>query len=315
MMWAVDATWRVLLDDHPDLDEIVTLPRSQWNAQIGRPRHWLRLATSVRNWAMELRELRPDLVLDFHGNLRSGLAGRGSGAPVRVGYSGHQQKEGNRLFTTHRVSPGPRRLSRLERNLKLVRSLGLPCSPVPAAGLVIHAELDDRARIVVEQTVGVDRPFAVLSPGASRAQSYKRPPTALLAAAVRAAAERGLPTLVVYGPGEQPDAERVAKAEPRDAFLAPPTDLRILAAVIRRARLFVGGDTGPMHLACAVGTTVVGIYGPTDPVVNAPWGVEHRAVFPPECSYTGIKKRDRVAGRFEEILPEAVTEAVLDVLA
>ena len=314
LIWAVDAPWRVLLDDHPDLDGVVALPRLQWNADVKRPVRWPRLASSVRNWIAELRQQRADLVLDFHGNLRSGLAGFLSGAPVRVGYAQHQQKEGNRLFTTHRVAPGPRRASRMKRNLALVRSLDVPCESLPTAGLSFDSELEDRARHIAAKTVGDERPFAVLSPGASVSQAYKRPPVALLASGVRAAAERGLPTVVVYGPGEQADAEQVVRTEPGHAYLAPPTDLRVLAALLRQSRLFVGGDTGPLHLACAVGTPVVGIYGPTDPVVNAPWGVEHRTVFPPGADYSGVKRRDRARGRFEDIPAEAVRDAVVDLL-
>src|SRR6185436_18377051 len=147
----------------------------------------------------------------------------------------------------------------------------LPTEPVPDSGLPMTIETVRAARELVLQVAGADRTYAILSPGASRRQAYKRPPAALLAAAADALHEHGIAPLVVYGPGEEADALRVAEASRGRALPAPPTDLTLLAALLRRARLFVGGDSGPMHLACAVGCPVVAIYGPTDPgVCRAP---------------------------------------------
>jgi ADP-heptose:LPS heptosyltransferase len=304
LIWAVDDRWRVAIEDHPDLDHILALPR------VDRGERWATVLASIRRWRAGLHETGAELVLDFHGNLRSGVAGWLSSAPVRLGYAGHQQKEGNRCFTTHRVEPGPRRVSRMTRNLSLVRALGIACDPLPGSGLVFTDASLERARDIVRGCVGANGSYAVLSPGASRRQAYKRPPVPLLAAAIEAIEERGLATLVVHGPGEEADARRVVEAAPRGARLAPPTDIRVLGALLRDARAFVGGDTGPLHLACAVGCPVVGIYGPTDPEVNAPWGVPHRTVFPARATYSGIKKKDRRVGRFEEISPGQVAEAV-----
>jgi ADP-heptose:LPS heptosyltransferase len=314
LSWAVDDTWRALLDGHADLDRVVAIARSRLKPDVSRPWRWPRLVSAILDSVSRIRDPEPLLVLDFHGNLLSGVTGRMSRAPVRIGYAGHQQREGNRCFNTHHVPAGARRVSRIERNLSLVRFLGLPCEPLPSAGLEFEPAVRERARTIVGQAFGREGPYAVLSPGASRRQAYKRPPGALLTAAVRALARAGVPTLVVYGPGEEQDAARLAAAEPESARLAPPTDLRVLGALIGRARAFVGGDSGPMHLACGMGTPVVAIYGPTDPVVNGPWGVPHRAVCPP-ASYSGFKRRDRRTGRFEDVPQRAVEEAVGDLIA
>jgi heptosyltransferase-1 len=84
--------------------------------------------------------------------------------------------------------------------------------------------------------------------------------------------------------------------------------------LLRGARAFVGGDSGPLHLACAAGCPVVGIYAPTDPVVNAPWGVPHRTVFPAHAAYSGVKRKDRRLGRFDAIPPGDVASAVGDLI-
>ena len=155
----------------------------------------------------------------------------------------------------------------------------------------------------------------MISPGASRAQAHKKPPASLLSAASRRLARDGVASLVVWGPGEEQDATRVTDEPASEAKLAPPTDLPTLAALLARARLFVGGDSGPLHLACAVGCPVVGIYGPTDPVVNSPWGVPYRTVAPEDRSYTGIKRLDRRAGGFDGLHPTRIERSLTELLA
>jgi len=121
--------------------------------------------------------------------------------------------------------------------------------------------------------------------------------------------------VVVHGPGEADDAAAVLAASEGAAILAPPTGLMTLAALLSGARLFVGGDSGPLHLACGVGCPVVGIYGPTDPVVNTPWNVPFETVSPVGKRYTGIKSIDRSAAGFEGISDAMVARAVEAVLS
>jgi ADP-heptose:LPS heptosyltransferase len=315
IVWVCDASWAPLLQGHPDLDGVVAFQRRRLDALKRTPLGWPRLLTEIGSFRSELRRRRPALALDFHGNLRSGLVAVLSGARVRLGYSGHQQKEGNRWLATHRVPGGAERTPRIARNLALVAALGVPTEPLPDSGLPVTIEMVRAARELVRQVTRGDRPYAVLSPGASRRQAYKKPPSVLMAAAADALHEVGIAPLVVYGPGEEADALRVAEASRGRALPAPPTELTLLAALLRKARLFVGGDSGPMHLACGVGCPVVAIYGPTDPVVNGPWGVPSASVVPPDRTYTGVPRLDRTNAGFAGIAPEAVRSAVADVLA
>lgn len=316
--WAVDDRWSGVLDGHPDIDARIEFPRRSLQDASRRPGAWATAAGDLRRFVARLRS-RPDdrtatLVVDFHGNLRSGLVAVASGARARLGFDGHQQKEGNRWLTTHRVPSLDRRESRTDRNLRLIAALGLPEVPAGPVALPLGSERADDAVRIVRETLGTSGPYAVLSPGASVAQAYKRPPPGLLAEAAVALADRGIGALVVWGPGEEDDARRVATAARGSARVAPPTSLPLLAALIRGARLFVGGDTGPLHLACAVGCPVVGLYGPTDPQVNAPWGVPRSTVHPPERRYTGIKRLDRGAGGFAGIPEGRVARAIAEVL-
>ena len=307
--WVAWDPWTQLLVDHPDLDGVVALPRSVLRRQARSPLSWPSLTISARRIVSEIRDLTPDLLLDFHGDLRSGLLGRLSGAPVRIGFEGHQQKEGNRFFTNLRVPSGDRRAPRLARNLDLVRALGARVDPVPDAGLHL-GENDREAAAALARAIAGNREWAVLNPGASRRQAYKKPPAALFAGAAKALTDHDVVPIVVHGPGEEADAASVVEASAGLARLAPTTSLKVLAALLASSRIFVGGDSGPLHLACGVGCPVVGIYGPTDPLVNSPWGVPFVALQPPGRAYTGIKSVDRAAGGFEGLAPADLARAV-----
>jgi ADP-heptose:LPS heptosyltransferase len=313
LWWVVDDRWRQALEGHADLSGTLALPRRDWQRQVRSPAGWPALGLSLRAVRRQLQAHDPDLVLDFHGNLRSGLVGLLSGAAVRLGHGGHQSREGNRWLTTHRVPAGPRRRSRLERNLDLVRALGLPDGPLPLGDLPLATAGRDAAQRIVGGDGGATTPFAVINPGASVSQAHKRPPAELLAAAAERLGRHGVLPLVVWGPGEEGDARAVV--ERSGARLAPPTDLAALAALLARARLFVGGDSGPLHLACLTGCPVLGLYGPTDPLVNGPWGVPSRSVVPAGRVYTGIKRVDRRGGGFAGISLEQVRRAVDELLA
>jgi len=312
--WVLEEHWQLLLEGDAELDEVVTLPRKQLETWLRSPAGWPRILGALGGLRQRLRALHANLVLDFHGNLRSGLVGRMSSAPVRMGYDGHQQKEGNWLFTTHRVPSADRRTPRMERNLDLVRALGLADAPLPVGRLPMADAGAEEADAIVER-FGLETGYAVISPGASARQLYKKPPATLLVSACRRLSARGTAPLVVFGPGEESNARAVVEAAHGAATLAPPTRLPTLAALLRRARLFVGGDSGPLHMACAAGCPVVGIYGPTDPRVNQPWGVPYVAVAPPGRRYTGIKRVDREAGGFDGLRPAHVEAAVDRLLA
>jgi ADP-heptose:LPS heptosyltransferase len=313
IFWIAEDRWAGVLEGHPDLNGVLAVPRKRWSAALSSPLRWPSLPASVAAFRRELRSWRAGLLLDFHGNLRSGWIGSLSGAPVRLGYAGHQQKEGNRWFTTHRVASASRRTPRMERNLSLVAALGIDVSDLPPAALPLERRGRDEARRIREELGLEPGRFAVVSPGASPAQLYKAPPAELLAAACRRLERRGLAPLVVWGPGEEELARRTVERSGDGTIYAPPTSLAALAALTGEARLFVGGDSGPLHIACAVGCPVVGVYGPTDPRVNQPWGVPYRVVHPARREYTGIKRQDRGQG-FEGLAPSDVARAVDELL-
>ena len=202
-----------------------------------------------------LRRERYDVVVEaghwsgfsLTGSLLARIAAGRSAAVV-----GHRRGDSAR-FLSHPVDHDPAHDNEVQAKLELLRPFGLP-----ARGLAPETDLgrDPAVAERILQRAGVEGPFAVLNPGARMAD--RRWPPAAHAAVAGGLAARGLAVLVVWGPGEEAIARAVA--ERGGAHLAPATDLAELAALLRRARLCVSNNSGPMHLAVAVGALTVGVF-------------------------------------------------------
>lgn len=156
-----------------------------------------------------------------------------------------------------------------------------PASPVPAC---------------TRQLLGLwpDEPFVVINPGA--AWPNKRWPAERFGALAREVrARHGLKSAVLWGPGEETLAAQVAASSSGAAEMAPATTVAEVVSLVRAARLVVSGDTGPIHLAAAVGTPVVGLYGPTDPRRNGPWSPADESVSRFERCACHHQRRCRIA--------------------
>jgi len=270
--WLVEDLSFDLLGGHPEINEVLRFPRREMRAAAARPRLLAGLIAALRR---DLRRRRFDVALDFQGSLKSALLARLSAAPRRVGFAPGHCRELSFLFTNDWVRPPGRRLNRVERNLMMAEAVG-------ARGDAIEVVLPERpeegraAEEILRSLAPGGTPVVVLSPGTSRRQRHKRWPAehfARLAALL--ATSLGAVPLVVWGPGEQALVQAVVTGSGGRAVAAPPTSLRLLAALLRRAALFVGADSGPMHLAWGVGCPVVALFGPTDPRLNAPLGSAH----------------------------------------
>lgn len=213
-----------------------------------------------------LRRERYDLVVEAGHwsaySLTSSLLARFVGPRLVVG---HDRGDAAR-FLSHPVAHDPATASEVPAKLELLRPLGLPGDGLALeTGLGAGPAAAAAASGVLASAGLADRPFVLLNPGARLAD--RRWPPESYAAVARGLEARGLAVLVVWGPGEEPLARGIAQGS--RAVLAPPTDLDLLAALMRRARLVVSNNSGPMHLAVAVGAPTVGVFFRGD---SARWG-------------------------------------------
>jgi len=309
LAWLVEPPAAPLLASQPWLDEVIVFPRERLARAAARGRG-LEVARTLRDLVRALRARRFDLAVDFHGLARSALLARACGAPRRAGYARPAGRELSWLLATDRLRLPRRRLSRFARNDALVRFLGVPDDRRPQP---LHVDPSHQARIAAALPGPAP---VVLHPGTSARTPHKRWRPEGYAAVARALSADGVPCVVSFGPGERAAASAVVRASGGAARLAPETrDLPDLAALLGAARLLVGADTGPLHLASLAGTPVVQLQGPTDPVENEPWeGTPWRRVrVPVACSPC---RRGCAAAPCMRILPEdAVVAAARELLA
>jgi heptosyltransferase-1 len=257
--WLVSAKHREILDLVPVIDRRLVI-NDRGDASGG---------SSMMAAVRELRSARYDVALDLQGLIKSALFARLSGAARVIGFSASYAREGlARLFYTQAFDPGRGGLYApsetrhiVDINLTLLTALG-----ITAASAEFPLERVDSpvARHVAEQSNGR---YALLNPGA--AWPNKRWPASRFAAVASELRERhGLLSVVLWGPGEESLAREIAAGASGAAVVSPKTSIADLVALARGAAVMVSGDTGPTHIAAAVGTPLVGIYGPTRPSRN-----------------------------------------------
>ena len=279
LAWVVEGYNGELLRGHPSLDELIVVPR-----------RWIKSPQTVMEIRRRLLALRCDTSIDLQGLTKSAFAGWLSGAKRRIGFGGTDGRELSQMFNNDRLSP--KRTHVIDRNLELLGKLGIDSPqvqfhlPETPADACMATELIARSQY--------HRGYAVINPGAgwpSKVWLRER----FAAVARHLGQTHSLPTLVVWGGKQERHwAEEIAAAAGSFAAVAPPTTLTELAALTRRATLFVGSDTGPLHLAVAVGTPSVGLFGPVSAQRNGPYGAEHVAV--QKMCLTGSSRSRRSAG-------------------
>jgi lipopolysaccharide heptosyltransferase I len=302
--WLVEAHLASFLAGHPDVDEWLTLDRRTFLARARRfdPR----ALGVVLNARRRMHEFGPELTLDFQGSLKSGLASWLSGARVRMSFERRHVREWSHLFATHRVPLDDAERHRVRRALALARAAGAGDGE-PVVDLAL-TEIE-RARARERAAHWKDSAALVaLAPFTSRLQAWKRYPLERWSEIARALASRGMAVLVIAGPGEEREAHALAAASGEGVSVCEGIGLRDLAALLEQCTLLIGGDTGPMHMAWALGTRVVALFGPTDPGLNSPVGNGH-AWLAPE-----VRTRRDAPDKFPGITPELVVERALAVL-
>lgn len=313
--WVVEPKWRALLAAEgsegrdtgnpaalqPIVDRLWFAPAKEW----GKAPLAVRTRAGIKNLRRNLKSGGYEAVIDFQGAFRSAVFGRMAASRRLIGESKPREWAARWLFTEHIVTQGAHVIEQdLELaaavagdDLKYVRPL-LPTDP-SAEKWAVDLLREDRGG-----------PVALISPGAG--WGAKCWPLDRYASVAQRLIERGFRVLINAGPGEESLADHIVNQTGGTATPLSPS-LERLISITRRVALVIAGDTGPLHLACALGKAVVGIYGPTDPSRNGPFGTRFKVLRHPESHRDHTRYEEPEAGLLT-ILPEQVLEAAEELI-
>jgi heptosyltransferase-1 len=311
--WVVEPAWCALLSAHCETGNFSRGPAQPLvdHLHLASTKAWRHhpFSSNTRHEISGLRTVlkscQYDAILDFQGAVRSAVIGHMAGCRRRMGES-RPREWAARWWFTERVPT--RGTHVIEQDVELASAVAgddlAPLQPLlpidPAAEAWCDAFLASCAR----------RPVLLLNPGAG--WGAKRWPVERYAAVAAALAARGDCVLVNAGPGEEALANAIA-AQSHGAARPLISTLSQLVALTRRVALVIGGDTGPVHLASALARPVVGIYGPTDPARNGPFGSRMRVLRSPLSRRDHSRRTQPEAGLLT-ITPDAVLEAAQSLL-
>lgn len=265
--WLVEELSAPLLENHPALDRVYTIPRRRWR---GKFRAMYR--SEIRPFFRAVREEGWDASLDLQGITKGGLAAWACGARTRVGFAGPNSREVDFLFNNRRVRPEASDVHVTQQNLRLLEGLGLEVPRVPPRGRIGIRDAEREATGASLNGVGwKGEPLLAVNPGAGFA-SKRWAPARFAELARLIAARSGLRPIVLWGPKEEPMRDEIVSLLARErAFAAPPTSVREMASLISLCKFFIGSDTGPSHLAGLFRVPVLTLFGGTDAQRNHPW--------------------------------------------
>jgi ADP-heptose:LPS heptosyltransferase len=275
--WLTEDRVAPLLGRVRDLTAVHAVPRKSWRPLFKNPLKWGRLGSHLSSFLTPLRKLNFDWVLDLHGNFKSGMWARAVRGRWTAGLPRTESRELNHLFLNSEIdfadagrnADGSRPIHRTERAFRVLDRLGVP--RIPLDDCAANWDFPAEARVSLKRKLGATgdnkRPLIVVNVGMSAAGRFKRWPLERFGHLARsmASGQSGLQNprvLILWGPGEERDAREVVGVAGHGVEMAPPTDLDELAWLLRMTQLFLGCDSGPMHLAGLLGTPCVAIFGP-----------------------------------------------------
>jgi len=291
--WAVESAGAQLLQGHPDLDDLIVLSKDSFRSM----KNFYRAAMEVRAW-------RPTATIDLQGLTKSSLLAFASGAPVRYGFrkGDFDGREMSCWLNNRLIQPQHQHI--VERGMELIQSLGVKETDI--AYRLPEEDADSRFAKSVVKNQCLDQPFAIVNVGAG--WPSKIWPSERYAAVARyLSSQWGLMSLVLWsGEAERIAAQEVVHLSEGCAELAPGTSLKQLRSLIRLARIFVGSDTGPMHLSVAVGTPTVGMIGPmplerVGPIGPIHIGVQNETLAPSQKSQRKLDCKPMLSISIEDV--------------
>ena len=311
--WLVEETFAPLLEDHPLIGKVHRLATKAW-----RKSGVLHAVKGALGVIRQLRRERYDVVLDLQGNAKSGLFTLMSGAPLRYGFDRDAAREwGNLLASNRRVSLSEQDFHITDRSLTIARAAFPSGTDVRVAGpLHVSKKEKEHVETQLKRQGRSEGPVVVCHYGTTW-ETKLWSVRAWVELSKRLKTEIGVGPLLTWGDhAEKLIVEEIASASGNEDGVWPRGTLPELVALLARADLVVGADTGPVHIAAAVGTPTVSLFRATDASRNAPRGPQHTPLQSPfDCSPCLRKHCDRQESCCESISTDRVAQAILSQLA
>lgn len=287
--WLVEGAVGEFLACQDFIDEVIRFPRGSMMQGLKKG-NFNKVRKEAGLFLHNLRKSEYDLVVDFHGIAKSTLFSMIAGGKKKIGFGKMFAKEKSHLFYHSAINGPDQRIHKVERNMLLAEHLA--CAGVIPV-LSLNTSGDAIAYIdAFLQESGSPSPLFAVNPFSSKGTDFKRWPLERYAELIgRIKHELQGYTVILWGPGEKAEAERLNEMTSNGAILACPTDIPQMFALLKKITVYIGGDTGVMHLAAAAQTPVTAIFGPTDEKINAPYGTVH-TVIKKDVPCSPCKKRD-----------------------
>jgi len=268
--WVVEKPAYDLLTNNPDIDEIIIFDKPKFKSFAG-------LVTNGYKFSRQLKAHNFDLAIDLQGLFKSAALAYLSGASQRLVYCNARELSG----TISQPICGEHQHGHvIDRYLDVARHLGCKVDQVQFPIHITASEAQTAQSIANHAGLRVENSYVVLAPGTN--WPTKCWPTTHFAKLADRLYDSNIIPVIIGGPHDQRLAQEImANTTIPPIDLTGKTSMKQLAYMIKKAQVFVGGDTGPMHLAVAVGTKVVAMFGPTDPVRNGPYGEKHSVLTAP----------------------------------
>lgn len=268
--WVTETLGASFIKGHPSVPHVLVLPTRVWRKIFMTPRGFIDVIRQFIRFVRELRSVRYDIVADFHGVLKSAAVCLLARSDRTVGYSRGGSKELSHLVYTERISLGDESLSRYTRNMRLAEYLG-GRKPDPRSFIHIPPDIE-REMSPFFDGLAPDGPVFAIHPGTSARAPYKRWFADRYAALCDKIVRDWKGTIVLtWAPDELDFVSEIKEKANETVHTAPETKTPLhLAYILSRSDIYVGSDTGAMHIATLAGTPVAAIWGPTHPVENEP---------------------------------------------
>ncbi|MGR3317367.1 MAG: glycosyltransferase family 9 protein [Candidatus Anammoxibacter sp.] len=270
--WLVEDRAKDILYDNPDLNEIIVFPRKKWQKDICKPFTFLSVIFKAIVFFKSLRNSQFDLIIDFQGNLKSGLMTMFSGKCIKLGFDSYASKEWNHFFTNRHTHLAKERIHRIDKNLELLKSINIDAEYIQPQ-IVVSRKDNEYISDFLDKNTDRKKRLVVIHPGTSAFGEYKRWPASNYARLADMLVERlNVSVLFTWGPSDLEIVEEVALLMKEKATISCQTQsIKQLTELIRQSYIFISGDTGPMHIASILEKPIIAIFGPKDPVIYGPY--------------------------------------------